>query len=211
MIAALSPEEANPESTAGSLRTVDALIPGVETSAVVTYATERCSKKEFTFSLQDEKLFKASCSTLIGRSDFDIIDLRVNECVAHLKIEDGKQMYILLGKDGSEWAKAKVSHPGGNTWIPRQMQFQGTSPNGGVIKLKSKKLEVGQNRERGLFFGGKLVVSSVKNAILIDQSTMKESIGIRKIAKNILELDAHREILPMHAFAIGLAAWMGPS
>lgn len=208
---ALTKVSGTSEAISGSLGTVESLIPGIETQEVVTYALERCSKTDFCFSLRDVKLFRAKASGLISRTSFEVTDLRLNESVGHLKLEKNKQLYILSGADGAEWAKLSVTHPGGNTLLPRQIEFVGASPKGEKIRLKSKKLDVGPNGEKGLFFGGRLVVSSVKNAILIDKESKKECLGIRKIAKNILELDAHQGILPMHAFAAGMAAWLAPT
>jgi hypothetical protein len=67
------------------------------------------------------------------------------------------------------------------------------------------------NGGKGLYFGGRLTIASVKNAILVDPvDTECELIGIRKVAKDVLEIDAMSDILDLHVFAAGMAAWLGP-
>jgi hypothetical protein len=65
--------------------------------------------------------------------------------------------------------------------------------------------------QKGLYFGGRLTITSAKNAILVDREDLQcELVGIRKIARHVLEIDAMSDVLPVHAFAAGMAAWLGP-
>jgi hypothetical protein len=176
----------------------------------VTYSLERKGAGSFLFSLDDTELLIATCSALIVKSSFSVT--RPDKTPAGtLTVADGKKRIDFVGTDGAAIAKVKFTFPNGNTLLARRIHFTGFEPGGDRLVLHSKAPTAAADGRKGLYFGGRLTVASVKNAILADpDDPSDEVIGIRKIAKEVLELDSLSDVRDVHVFAAGMAAWLGP-
>jgi hypothetical protein len=181
------------------------------TKTGVTYTHRRLSSSDFNLELDSEPLFNAHCSAFLKKSKFVVTDLEKRQEIGFIIVTDKKKTFTFRANDGRDIAIANFWFPRGNTLCARRLRCQGYDEKGSrCLFLRNRRPEVMANGARGLFFGGRLTLSSVKNAILIDMKTQTEIIGVRKIATNILELDAWSTIKPAHIFTVGMAAWLGP-
>jgi hypothetical protein len=130
--------------------------------------------------------------------------------VGTLAISDSGREFIFKDHRKCVFAKVRVFYPGDNESRPRMVRFIGYDSDGSEeLQLRNMKPQILDNGERGLYFGGKLTIKSAKNAILIDNAG-SAVIGIRKITKDILEIDALSAVSPLQALAAAMSAWLGP-
>jgi hypothetical protein len=177
----------------------------------VTYTHQRVSRSDFNLLVDGEPLFNAHCSSLWKKSKYVVTDLQKRQEIGFIIVTDKKKTITFRANDLRDIAIGNFFFPRGNTLCARRLRFQGFDSDGNrVLFLRNKKPEVMDNGCKGLFFGGRLTLSSVKNAILIDIRTHAEIIGVRKIANNILELDSRTNVNPAYIFTVGMAAWLGP-
>lgn len=175
---------------------------------IVTYSLTQVASWDFAFSIYGDCLFRAKCNTWV-KTWLAVRNERTNELAGTLKVENSRQLFIMESAAREVLAKGRVMFPHGNTMTPRKTKFMGHGISGN-IKLKSKKYAILPNGAKGLFFGGKFVIPSVRNTILVDVETGAEVCGIRKISDAVLELDARAGLSPIHVFTIAMGAWLGP-
>jgi hypothetical protein len=145
--------------------------------------------------------------SIFSKSTVDIRTDGSPEIKSTIQISDGGTRFTATAGD-TEIADIKVVLPGGNPSIPRVLFITLTPGSLDQRNLRSKQPEVNENGNYCLYFGGKMLIKSVKNFILIDKDEKFEVIGIRKIEKNTLEIDARNDYTPMEVFIIGISVFL---
>lgn len=190
------PNNENDEEEVVSSRTVS-----------VTRVKSGMNVSKFTLEFQNHTKLTAEVKSKLFSSPTIIISTvdRDNQiCTMHIT---KNTKFVSTTAEGKEIANISVIRPNGSSSFPRSWtaNLSGTDKN---HYLKSKQPIITPEGKFELFFGGKMTVASVKNCILIDQDEMFEVIGIRKITKNILEIDARDDYSDLELFQLGIAAFM---
>ena len=163
---------------------------------------------KFDFSINGEvKMFGEYKHSMFGTSSVDICNAGTQTVVATMEISDSNTHFV-VHKGDKTIASFNIVRPGGNAGLPRAWIGTITSEDGKERQLRSKAPEVNADGKYVLFFGGKILIASVKNCILIDKAENFEVVGVRKIEKNTLEIDARSDYTPLEVFIIGTASFL---
>lgn len=130
--------------------------------------------------------------------------------------------YILTNKDHEAFSLRKDSPTGNELMLvnfyqiisadePKNIQVKFTSPPGSVSpRIVSQKPTRNANGEWILDFSDRILLPSLKNAILINEVTKEQVVVVRKTAVDTLELDCLTNIDPLLVFGIAMAMWASP-
>ena len=124
--------------------------------------------------------------------------MNVSEKETMFKVTSGNQTLAVLN----------IIRPGGSDTFPRQWEGTLFEADGHEKHLYSKSPSLNREGKYVLNFGGRMTVNSVKNCILIDRGENFEVVGIRKIEKNTLEIDARSDFSELEVFILGSAAFL---
>lgn len=145
-------------------------------------------------------------SSLFGDSSVTIKDYRDNT-IGQLEIFKRNTEFVCTVEGECVFA-CRVVHPGNNTSLSRRWTCYIYNGSREKKRLISKDPSISNQGKYVLYFGGKLTIGSVKNTILIDEAEKFEVIGIRKIDKNSLEIDARNDYSEFIAFCVGMCSFI---
>jgi hypothetical protein len=172
-----------------------------------TRRTSPSAPTVFTLTTADVPLLAAKVRRIapghVFISDSPVIHLhgRVYDYV--LNVLDGGRKFELVKKD-SEQIEMRItaSNEYGDEIGPRKLEL-----DVGGWHLKSKLATRKENGAWGLPYGGKFVLRSMKNAIILDEEELPV-ILVRKIERDALEVETVRDFTPLQLFVLGVASFL---
>ena len=179
---------------------------------MLTYSIERIKKGfsnyNFTFYEKSKQIYLTENESSYFSSDiYYIKEIETNLNLIKINILEKNTKFLIFDKDNILIGEIQVIRPGGNFNLVRKWKIQILNDNK-QINLFSKQPEINENGDFELYFGGKMIIPSVKNCILIDDIENFELIGLRKIQKNLLEIDSRSDIKSINLFVIGIISFL---
>jgi hypothetical protein len=170
----------------------------------------------FQFLFGSQKVFhtklKSDTPDTIFVAKGDSMHFRDPEFQGTIAVSSRLTIYSVRQGDGDETARISFSRPpeSKREKPPRNLvvNFLNANPEAGLPESVINR-SVGKSEDGvwSLDFGARQVKSSVKNAILVDGDD-REVLAVRKVSETALEIDALREVVPLVAFALGIASFL---
>lgn len=191
-----SQNEENDEQYQVSCRTVS-----------ITRIKSGMNVSKFTLEFNEKTIFTGFVKSKIFSSPtITISNTDISQPICTMSVTKNST-FISKTPNGEEIAHIEVIRPGEVSSYPRSWKAT-TKGNNITHNLYSKPPVLNSEGRYELFFGGKMTTTSVKNCILIDKDEEFEVIGIRKIHKNILEIDGRDDYTDLELFELGIAAFL---
>ena len=164
----------------------------------------------FIFRKNNDILFYAKTQGIITNNVYisknQDIHIKKNQYDYILSISNHKFEYSLKKKDNEEIMNIKIDVDYGDEYGPRIYKLYWPQDHLNHISRIPKRKKDGS---WSLQYGDKFVIPSTKNAIILDEN-VKPSILLRKIEKNILELEVIRKYRSIYIFSLALSAFLCP-
>ncbi|OHT02012.1 hypothetical protein TRFO_30964 [Tritrichomonas foetus] len=169
------------------------------------------SKLLFKFRQNNENLLFAKSKGVITNqvfiASYEDIHIKKKKYEFVLNISHHRHHYVLKNaKDDKELMIIDISTDYGTEYGPRKYEINWPEDH---LKHLSRIPTKNQNGEWCLKFGGKFVIKSLKNCIILDEN-VKPSIIVRKVSKETLEVEVIRNYKPIFLFALALSSFICP-
>ena len=167
---------------------------------------------QFQFKIGTNVLYYLKTTALITdrifiSSDADV-NPKENKFDYEMKVSKNKTHFVLRKKDSDEPILILdfSDDYDGDEYGPRKITMFWPAENKTYVSRVPVKNKKGQWK---LNFNGKYVVKSQKNAIMLDENS-KPVILVRKIEKDVLEIEVIKDINPIELCAFGVASFVCP-